>query len=298
VSIVQGSSSSQVVVRRGTATPLGHENETEKDADHNVDGLNDHVSQANCSIMQISSPVGVVERSATHEMGHSLGLQHTGGLDTRHRPGGPAVGYYESAGDGLAPLMNGNCSVAAAASYPTLDDWSALVSSRTAMVTADAGFESDSIRGDAWRGTFTVETATPQAGSRYISMVPQQQVGQRVRVDGSPTDTFTVRANFKTNSSSPTSFKLFGKRTYRSAPGYPCGQAGYFIDQSGGYWTQLYFGNAFDPDGASTWQSFSSGAISWPTYNPSSYEIELDVFNGAPAASGQLLLVDNFRVEQ
>lgn len=311
------SSPNVVTVKRGTERPTGNNSHTAdlngngvpdedettlpdgfKAGDHNKDGHLDHTTDANCTVMHIASPVGLVEHTAAHEVGHSLGMNHTAAKDTRQITGNNLSGFYNLETDGVAPLMNGSCSVPISSLYPNPDDWASLTRRQVPWFTADAGFESDLVRSDIWRGPYSVQTYMPFNGTKYISMTGQAQVGQRVRVEQSPSSTFRVKARFKSTGTTPISFKVFGKRTNFSPPFTtlnPCGAETYIIDQPNGDYTPLFNGTQSDVNGVGSWEFFNGPSFPWPLFSPSEYELELDIFNPDPA---QTVYLDNVWVEQ
>ena len=85
--------------------------------------------------------------------------------------------------DGVAPLLNGNCSVTSSTVYPNADNWASLTRRQRTWFTPEAGFENDSIREAVWRGNYVVQTAMPFNGSRYVSTDQGVQFGQFARVE-------------------------------------------------------------------------------------------------------------------
>lgn len=285
--VSMGTGPSVLTVIRGTPRETNYD--PNANHDHNGDTWDDHTSQANCTKMQISSPVGAswIPRTAAHEMGHSIGLKHTGFRDTRQVAGGFNAGWWTAANSGERPLMNG-CESGDLAS-PGPDDWSNLTKRviGNGQLTAEAGFESAAVSSSVWRGPITTETAAPASGSRYVSIAQGSSIEQRSRIFASTETRFRARAAYKSNGSGSANFKVYGKRvTYVS---WECGSVSY----SDSDWVTIQSISKVDTNGASTWESHYPATDVFPLGNYSTYEIRLEAYNN----TGDRLFLDNLKVE-
>ena len=272
-----------IVITRGTETGPPHATEPSPwpPHDHDHDHWDDHLSQTNssCTKIQISSPINTsqIQRTAAHELGHGLGVRHTGARDTRQRPGGYAAGYHEDASQGEIPLVNGNC-LLAPLNNPQPDDWGALWHHVIGTITAESGFESLSVPSALWRGAVTIHTGSPFQGTRYASMPTAETVTQRMRIYNSGSPAFRMSAKYKYSGTGQARFKTWGKRL--SYASWECGAVS-AIDAN---WFEI---QNFAVDPSSSWASFDSPyATSW---GQGTYELELRVNNG----SDNTLFVDN-----
>lgn len=239
--------------------------------------------------MQISSPPGgaTLPSTAMHEMGHSLGLSHSGALDTRQTQGGFSSGWWNLPTTGEAPVMNG-CD-AAGLPGPGPDDWSSLTNRviGNGQISAEAGFESPTVTEQVWRGALTVETSSPKSGTRYISLGPDANVEQRTRVFGTTLQRFRLRSNYKSNGTGAANFKVFGKRLNYSS--WPCGSVS-FIDSD---WVAIQSIGRSDPNGASTWEAHSPASSLFPGASWTNFEVRMQIYN----ATGDRLYIDNAKLE-
>lgn len=272
-----------ILIFRGTETGPPHPTESSpwSPHDHNHDGWDDHISQTDsaCSKIQISTPINSagIQRTAAHELGHGLGVRHTGARDTRQRPGSFGAGYYDVVSDGGIPLVNGNC-LTAPLYNPQPDDWGAISHAVMGTITAESGFESLNVTGQVWRGDATIETFSPFQGGRYVSTPASGSVTQRMRVYNSGSPTFRMSAKYKYAGSGSANFKTWGKRLTYSP--WECGSVS-SVDPN---WFEI---QNFSVGPSSSWASFSSPyGTSW---GQGTYELELRIVNG----SNDRLYVDN-----
>jgi hypothetical protein len=245
--------------------------ESDAAADHNGDGWNDHRSRSNCTKMQIASPSAIsLTKTATHEMGHALGLNHTGRDDLRTNAQAFDVAASRA-------LMMSSCSGVTNVDTPSVDDWAAITAKTRPWFTVDPGFEN--VGTSAWGGTFTSETATPKYGQRYVSMPPGQLMFQNLRIyNGNPSNAL-MAGWYKTNGSGSVYWKARRRAFQATQP----------ID----------YANVCDPGLVLAWNDVllgqSSPALTWTSYTTptgsvgSGVDLQMQVWNGMNAT----LFLDN-----
>lgn len=256
------------------------------------DGWNDYQTRANCTKMQISSPgteLAQLQRSSAHEMGHALGLRHTGRKDSRPaEPHSYGSGFYEAATSGEVPLVNGNCSGYSHDGSPSNDDWASLARRSSApVVTADSGFESG-VRAEIWRGTDVVtQTTSSPSGAFHVSIGANTSLEQRVRIMHWTTQQFRTRGHYKAADASAGTigYKTWGKRL--SYGSWECGAPSY-VDTD---WFLIWGSN---PALTTSWANHVPSYHAW-SGAPANYafELRLEIFNGTV----NRLFLDNTRLE-
>jgi hypothetical protein len=291
--------------------------------DINLDGLVD--GQSACGIdsssgqrrIQIASredQPNAFRRTAVHETGHALGNSHTGLCDSRPVSGSTSNMHASTAPcTGQQPVGSTNCGSTSTVTTPTADDYAGLMYRRSGsgrQVTTNGGFESTQLSnsdvGQAWRGSYTVVTASPAQGARYGELANGAAIRQQALVlnpstSGSPsTSQATVNARFKSSGTSNAKV-VVRKRHITNAFHNACTSG----DAVPGPWNPSVWNSVgpsidvlvfqFNSGGnASAWGSLStSNTVANASTNTSSIQLEVEVVN----TTGGQLWVDNVSMQ-
>lgn len=147
--------------------------------------------------------------TGTHEVGHALGLVHTGRYDLLMDAGGIRA-------NPAAPLMSGCFGPLNSDHVPSVDDAAAAFARWNHSVLSDWGYESlAGARGFHRSGTTTRESNGAYAGTWRMNLGSQGQVQQQVRVTD-PSRFLDYNTRYKTLNTTGGAFKAL----YRTV-GYP-----------------------------------------------------------------------------
>jgi hypothetical protein len=242
---------------------------------------------------------------------------HTGKCDSRPVSGSATNMHSVASSYPLSPFCTGqqpvdstNCGNGSSTNTtPTADDYAGLMYRRSGsgkQVTTNGGFESTQLAatavGQAWRGSYSVVTASPFQGGRYAELASNAAIKQHVIVNnptvaGSPAvSTVSVNTKFKSNGTSNAKI-VVRKRNIVNAAADSCINGDNVGPWDPNVWTSI--GPTVDVGtfqfnsggNASSWSSLIQGTATLAngSSNPSSIVLEFEVVN----SSGGSLWLDN-----